>query len=240
MRRRHGFTLIELLVVVAIIAVLIAILLPAIAKARDYAKGVQCANNQRQLGLGFMAYANDYNDSFPTSSGPYVHDSKTWVSLFHNLGYIKGMGGNPAGYFNIKPPSIWLCPSDKRDRKEDGTFHSLSYGSNRFLTGFYADWQGKKAMEPYRVGQVVEPEMTPLLSDSDMWVGCYPAHIPETHMLPQYPFFRHYHNDGDFFLYVAGSVRWVPNLDVAGDPFSTRYRYIWAATYFVQDPRFWY
>lgn len=62
---RRGFTLVELLVVVGIIALLIAILMPALSKAREVAESAQCLSNLRQVGLALRMYANDHNDVIP-------------------------------------------------------------------------------------------------------------------------------------------------------------------------------
>lgn len=65
--RTQAFTLIELLVVISIIALLIAILLPALGAARNEVRSLACASNQRQLGIAFHVYATDYNGRFPTA-----------------------------------------------------------------------------------------------------------------------------------------------------------------------------
>lgn len=109
--RRHGFTLIELLVVVAIITLLIAILMPALSRARETALLTVCASRQHQICTGTFSYATDHFGALPTRLGTsnllsFNHWSRWFLvnSAPWNLGYVYSTG-------HITEGQVFFCPS---------------------------------------------------------------------------------------------------------------------------------
>src|SRR3954454_22622865 len=84
-RTRHGFTLVELLVVIGIIAILISILLPALGRAKEKARQVSCASNERQLYMLCMMFAQDHAAHLPRPSWP-GNTNQTWVDDLNAFG----------------------------------------------------------------------------------------------------------------------------------------------------------
>jgi prepilin-type N-terminal cleavage/methylation domain-containing protein/prepilin-type processing-associated H-X9-DG protein len=189
--RRAGFTLIELLVVIAIIAILAAILFPVFARAREKARQTSCLSNLKQIGLGTMMYASDYDEKFfPPVNCPSINGC--FVQAEHN-----GGGYRPLNPY-IKSQQIWDCPSCN----DDPVF---SYGWNRSLD------QG-------RVALIKSPAETVFFADhrtnvTSRWCGgwlasnegCCGGQGNDT----VYPHWMNpVHNDGSNICLADGHAKW--------------------------------
>jgi prepilin-type N-terminal cleavage/methylation domain-containing protein/prepilin-type processing-associated H-X9-DG protein len=114
-KRDCGFTLIELLVVIAIIAILAAMLLPALARAKERANEIVSLSNQKQWALAQTMYVDDNNQTFPMTKIPngtpgapagYNEDTPNWS----DLAYIYGAGQGNSAWFNALPPYVSAKP----------------------------------------------------------------------------------------------------------------------------------
>ncbi len=113
MRREKGFTLIELLVVIAIIALLLSIVLPSLGKAKEYARRVVCASNQRQCGMAVRIYSEENNGMFPLQAAT----NWAWDVSYWTTDLILNSGAEP---------DIFYCPANRTMSADDMRFWRFS------------------------------------------------------------------------------------------------------------------
>lgn len=171
-RRATGFTLIELLVVIAIIAILAALLIPALAAAKEKAQSIRCLNNVKQLGLAFFMYSNDVGKTLP-----YTIDGDLWMRpLLRNYGNVEESRLCPMTKTRDQDPKhpgrgtiehTWIWRGDMEG----------SYAINGWL--YAGDWPDGAGLYPSVLRafrselDIVNPALTPIIMDA-MWVDAWP------------------------------------------------------------------
>jgi prepilin-type N-terminal cleavage/methylation domain-containing protein/prepilin-type processing-associated H-X9-DG protein len=135
MRNPRRFTLIELLVVIAIIAILAALLLPALQRAKGHGRAANCISNLKQIGMSFQMYAVDHEGQLPAAGGGRWSYSDNWVDCSAGW-YFTGNPAKPENgviwEYTTKAPSLYRCPSDKGKHPTWPTYapQTISYKLN--------------------------------------------------------------------------------------------------------------
>ncbi len=195
MTRRHGFTLIELLVVIAIIAILAAILFPVFARAREKARQTSCISNLKQLGLGILMYAQDYDETFP-----YFR-----LGNFAGCGFGSGDTGltwKEEIFPYVKNTQVFICPSSQRGfcggASSYITWYPTSYSWN---CDVYSHWG------PVTLGALKMPASLIGLAEGDgQWWRAFPGGCAAFD-----PNGDPVHNGGQNCQFVDGHCKWEKN-----------------------------
>ncbi len=156
-----GFTLIELLVVIAIIAILAAILFPVFARAREKARQSSCQSNAKQLGLAFLMYVQDYDETMPAS----------WIGTNDDMGYIWA----DCIYPYVNNLQVFTCPSAVNDsarrygRPNTYGFDNInrSHLGYSYNVNYYSSGDNMTPPRRANLAQIAKPAETILITDSD-------------------------------------------------------------------------
>lgn len=204
MKRSRGFTLIELLVVVAIIAILAALLLPALARAQEQAKRAVCINNLKQIGVACHMYMLDYEKYFPYALGRDNHNETNyvWCLLY---GHYYATTAQPCGQY-LRSLDTMVCPSNKYDIRSTANVDDYSTafrikGAN--CSYAYGNCLRDKSADTYVLAADELKDTEVGYVDSGSRWGC-------SYDYARTKWADAHGKDGINVLYKGGNVGWVP------------------------------
>ncbi len=197
MMRSRGFTLIELLVVIAIIAILAAILFPVFARAREKARQTSCLNNAKQLMLGVLMYAQDYDDNLCYGQNDDADGTRYWRNVIEPY---------------VKNTQIMRCPSKQAQ--------AYGYGWNYPNMPYRTNYPSDRASLAYWKAPAEALVFACNAVGANNWVYAYTSY-PD-----RYPDGAHnigkIHNGGSNVAFLDGHAKWVGFTAFMGDNDATR------------------